>query len=275
MATIKLCCLKENSFINKIVLILFLLSSILCATEKLQLANELREEVYKRTTIAATSESLYPIDYSQSSEAIIKACDEQGLGLWCAGIAFIYYKKLKENNIDAFILSIGFPNEFTHAVVLVKINEKLYIEDPYLNYMFNEDLNQVLEKLKRKKTSEITTGKNKFRPVAIVKENKKEKNLWSIKIRNESIPSKTFNKTSIYLADTSLKSFQKYYNSDKEKKSFTRLKDLGFPKNYFYFYLFPFAVFGKDGYCEDVSSDSNEALLKKIIMIIKQPCDNT
>ena len=110
--------------------------SILCATEILKLANELREEVYKRTTIAATSESLYPIDYSLSSEAIIKACDEQGLGLWCSGISFIYYKKLKENNINAFILSIGFPDEFTHAVVLVKINEKLWLQNSKLIWKF-------------------------------------------------------------------------------------------------------------------------------------------
>lgn len=246
--------------------ILFLLPSILCATDNLKLANELREQIYGKTTIAATSETLYPIDYSLSAEEIINKCDEQGLGLWCAGIAFVYYSKLKENGIPAYILSIGFPNKFTHAMVLVKSKEKLYIQDPYLNYTFKEDLLTVLDILSQKKIPNLSIGETKYRPVAVNKKLSLREDMWATKRINTSILKKTVGDSNIYFSDTSLNTFERYYSSNSEKEAFKKLQNLGFPRKYFYFYLFPFAIFGSDGYCEDVNSEINQALLKKLIL---------
>ena len=121
--------MKKIFLINLIIFLTALHPINIFSRDVVEISNQIRETTFKQTTIAATSETLYPIDYTLSAEEIINKCDKQGLGLWCAGIAFVNYSKLKENGFPAYILSIGFPNKFTHTMVLVKNKEKLYIQD--------------------------------------------------------------------------------------------------------------------------------------------------
>jgi len=250
-------CRKIN-LINHIIFFIALLPSSIFSRDVLEISDQIRETTFKQTTIAASKETLYAIDYNLSSEEIIKACNKQGQGLWCAGIAFVYYLKLKEAGIHSYILSVGFPDEFTHAAVLVNLGSSYIIQDPYLNYMIEDNYLSMLKKIKKNIKPKIKFGVNQFRPVAAAE----GCSSWALKELNPAAPIRKVGKTSIFMSKITLDNFSKYYKSEKAKKSFDRLHALNIPQEYIYFYLFPFAIFGIDGYTEDKNSELNHGLLK-------------
>jgi hypothetical protein len=249
---------KKIFLINLIIFLTALHPINIFSRDVVEISNQIRETTFKQTTIAASEALLYPIDYNLSSEEIIKACDTQGLGLWCSGIAFVYYLKLKEVGIDSYILSVGFPGEFTHAAVLVNLGSSYIIQDPYLNYMIEDNYKSMLKKIKKNIKPKIKLGANQFRPVAAAE----GCSSWALKELNPAAPIRKVGKTSIFMSKITLDNFSKYYKSEKAKKSFDRLHALNIPQEYIYFYLFPFAIFGIDGYTEDKSSKLNHGILK-------------
>jgi len=221
-----------------------------------------REEIFAGTIIGATTETLFPINYSLAAEETMAQCETEGKGLWCSGIAFLYYKKLKELNFEAYVLSVGFPGEFTHASVLVKIGNYFTLQDPYLNFSLLGDFILVLRNLRKKIFPEIKQGANIVRRVSIAGPVQNYRG-WAQKIIHQKPQTKVKSNTIVF-SETSLETFSLYYRHEGLQKAFLRLEEFGFEKNILYFYLFPFAVYGPDGYITDKESPLYQKIFQQL-----------
>ena len=86
---------------------------------------------------------------------------------------------------------------------------------------------------------------------------------WPQKIIHQKPQTKVKSNTIVF-SETSLETFSLYYRHEGLQKALLRLEEFGFEKNILYFYLFPFAVYGPDGYVDKKESPLNKKIFQQL-----------
>jgi hypothetical protein len=112
--------------------------------------------------IAATGDTLGSDDFlvSNIDDRYRRFLKNEG-GVFCFHAATTLMAVYHEFGFDAWVLSIGDANTYTHAVTLVRVGKKLVVQDAYLNYSFVDrsghplDVREAMRRLRRGRTDLI------------------------------------------------------------------------------------------------------------------------
>lgn len=100
----------------------------------------LRELAFRKTPLAADSSSRFVGRMSTLPlQDALSLMEEKNSGVWCSHTAQSYVRMLKGAGYDAWVYSYGERGLLTHATVLVEVDGEIYLQDPYLNFWFEDE----------------------------------------------------------------------------------------------------------------------------------------
>lgn len=236
--------------------------------------------IYKKIPVSSTDFNLADVDYNLSSKEVIKSLNYLNKGVWCSGAADILSKAFNEMGLDSYVLSYGKHNVFSHAVVLVKLKNHLWIFDPYLNYTYEKSFKGVVDDLLDGKKPRIRNGESSYRKVIynvnINKIDEIKKSSWTYDPNDHTIRCSTIDaQNSMCMVKHSLNLFKsRFIDSNKDINNMYNIIDdlsLNIPHDPSAYILFPYMISGKDGTIEvkDYKSSLNDGVFRELIEYIK------
>ena len=243
-------------------------SAVLASTD-LKKAGRIRFEVYREIDVAADKYFLIDLDWHASSQEILSQFRNDSGGVWCSGAAQTLATVYSEMGLRAYILSYGFIDHFTHAVVLVQIGDEFFIQDPYLNYQFDLPLRDIIRLIAKGTLPPYRQGPTFYRDVHLRPGN--EVVSWAVD-RKEPTASCELVKTDhlICRANHTAQYFERNYKKPGLQKAIDMAASYGFAKDARSLLLFPYGLSGPDGWVDTPTSELHQGFFGKLISEIRE-----
>ena len=172
-------------------------------------------------------------------------------GLFCTGIAFLLYQVYQALGFTAGVLDFGDPKTVSHSMTLVRISDRVFLQDAYFNLEYQNECGEPLsisciyKRLLLGNTACIAEGETKERHVHF---GAFPTGSWTLSTTNlEAVhPMELGPKHIVCKCRTSIQAFSLKFYRFEEGMEFLRKK--GLPPNMQYFLLVPYGIFEADRY---------------------------
>lgn len=232
--------------------------------------SRMRERIYEKIDVSANRASnLLELPWNMDSSQILRKFERDEGGVFCAGAAQTLATFLHEKGYEAYILSYGFLETFTHAVVLVRIGGKLYLQDPYLNYRYDEDYFEILANLTAGHLPLPVQSVGRHRDVHVSSLNYSG---WAVDL---SFPAgeeckKIADDHYVCRAEHTLVGFVSRYRRPVYGEAVAVAAKFDLPADGRSLLMFPYGISGPDGYVNDPNSHLNNSVFGEIVNHIRQ-----
>lgn len=255
---------------------LFLDSLKNSGSTQMQTANEIRRYLAERIDLGESKDSLsenyYKIPWSDFSPfRCLELFQQNTLTAKCGLTSYILAKLYTHAGLKSYIYDCGYGNiKLTHEFVLVKIDDKLIVQDAFFNITIADTANnpkdfiEVLKELQNGNFDDVNVlqttvlseswVRSKAEFDSLVKNNQHYVEVYNKYVKEVT---ETDNRVRILLE----RNFNSFTALNLEKMK-PRLKEDGLPENFLSIYLKPLHI--KDGHSGDYE-DSLETLIRAIV----------
>ena len=233
--------------------------------------SRIREATYAEIDVAASADTLIDFHWQATAQEMLAAFRADQGGVWCAGAAQLLHAIYRELGYESYVLHYGILGALTHAVVVVRIDGKLYIQDPYFNYHFSFPLDMIFDQLMQGRLPEIVEGAPRFRDVHRLQDDMRER--WAVDPKDpeaKCLP-RAGGREVCRAIHTIFRFISRYsLESDGYFIAIDRAAEFGLPRDLRALLFFPYGLFGPEGYVNDPESPLNNGVFGEIVALVRQ-----
>jgi len=239
--------------------------------------SRIREWIYAEIDVAASSDYLIDFHWQATAEEMLHAFRTDQGGVWCAGAAQLLHAVYRELGYESYVLHYGILGALTHAVVIVRVGGEFYVQDPYLNYAFSQPLSQIIEQLVIGKLPAMVEGAPHFRdvhqrpgvrishPRGWTVDPEHPDSQCRLRPDGRAAVCRAVHSPDLFLSQYPLSSEgYKYF------VSLDRAAEFGLPRDIRSLLMFPYGLFGPQGYISDAESPLNNGVFGEIVRLVRQ-----
>jgi hypothetical protein len=236
--------------------------------------SRIREWIYAEIDVAASSDYLIDFHWQATAEEMLHAFRTDQGGVLCAGAAQLLHAVYRDLGHESYVLHYGILGGLTHAVVIVRVGGEFYVQDPYFNYAFSQPLSQIIEQLVIGKLPAMVEGAPQFRDV----HRRPDGGIWppgAWAIDPEHPDSQCRLRPdgrevcrAVHSPDMFVSRFPIFFAN--YFVTLDRAAEFGLPRDIRSLLMFPYGLFGPQGYISDAESPLNNGVFGEIVRLVRQ-----